>query len=247
MLPILQIGPFAVQTPGLILLLALWLGLNLAERHAARHNLHPETLYNLTFISLAAGLLGARLFYVAQNLPAFAADPAGLISLNPGLLDPAGGAAAGIIASLIYGQRKKLPLPPTLDALTPALAVLVIGTALANLASGVGFGLETSLPWGIELWGAKRHPTQVYEALAASAILLLLWPGRGAIARRLSHPGSQFLIFLALSALSRLTFDAFRADSPALANGWRLAQIQAWLLLALALWGLNRLARRKAA
>ena len=61
MLPILQIGPFALQTPGLILLIGAWAGLSLAERYAKRFQINPNQLYNLAFIGLIAGILGALL------------------------------------------------------------------------------------------------------------------------------------------------------------------------------------------
>jgi len=42
MLPILNIGPLAIQTPGLIILFGTWLGFFLAERQAGRRE--PERL-----------------------------------------------------------------------------------------------------------------------------------------------------------------------------------------------------------
>lgn len=240
MLPILQVGPLALQTPGLILILGLWLGLNLAEKNASRHQLHPDVIYNLAFTALIAGIVGARLTYAARYLSAFTASPASLISLNPGLFDPFGGVAVGVIAAVIFGQRKNLPLWPTLDALTPLGMVLAVAFPLANLASGNAFGRETALPWGIELWGAIRHPVQMYETLAATGILILLWPGKGWLARRVSNPGQSFLLFLALSAGARLFLEAFRGNSVTLPNGWRVAQILAWLVLGASLWALGR-------
>lgn len=37
MLPILPIGPLAIQFPGLVILLGLWLGLSLAEQSVQSH------------------------------------------------------------------------------------------------------------------------------------------------------------------------------------------------------------------
>jgi prolipoprotein diacylglyceryltransferase len=204
--------------------------------------LNPNLLYHLTFAALTGGLLGARLGYVARYPEAFAASPASLISPNPGLLDAWGGLAGAALVALIYGQRKGLRLWPTLDALTPGLAVLSVALGLANLASGAAFGTVTSLPWGIELWGATRHPAQVYAIFAAALILLLLWPG-GSLFQRLSAiaPGLIFWAFSALSALSRLLLETWRGDSVLIMSGLRQAQIIAWLVLALSLWAMGRL------
>jgi phosphatidylglycerol:prolipoprotein diacylglycerol transferase len=236
MFPTIQIGPLSVQAPGLMLLLGLWLGLWLAERHADRHGITSDDLANLAFTVLLAGLAGGRLSYALQNIPAFAASPLDLLSLNPQIFDPWGAALVAAVAGLVFGQRKKLALLPTLDALTPALAVLAVGIGVSHLASGKAFGMETGLPWAIELWGARRHPAQVYEIIGSLATLGLLWPRK---ADPHPAPGSAILTFIALSAGWRLFLEAFRGDSTLLPGGIRLAQVVAWLVLAAALWGLS--------
>ncbi len=240
MLPTLQLGPLAIQTPGLMLLLGLWLGLSLAEKIASKRGLSGDHLYNLTFIGLIVGLTGARLGYVFQFLDAFVQSPLGLFSLNPGLLDPFSGFALGLLSMLVYGKRKNLPFWPTLDALTPVLAVLMIGVALAHVASGEAFGAETSLPWGIDLWGTTRHPAQFYELAAGLLILGILIRPMNATA---TPAGTLFLAFLALAAGSRLFLETFRGDSALILGGIRAAQLAAWAILAAALAGLDRLSK----
>ncbi|MBC8503946.1 MAG: prolipoprotein diacylglyceryl transferase [Anaerolineales bacterium] len=243
MLPILQIGPFAMQTPGLALLLGIWLGLTLAERLAPRFEANANEIYNLTFTALIAGIIGARLSYVLQYPDAFINSPLSLISLNPALLDPIGGAVIGAFAALIYGNRKKLPLWPTLDALTPLLAVAAIAVGISHIASGDAFGMQTDLPWGIELWGLKRHPSQIYEVILASFILGAILPkkeGRALGKRGSMVGGRSFWLFLSLSAGARLFLEGFRGDSLTLANGMRIAQVIAWVVLTVSLWMLHK-------
>lgn len=230
MFPVLQVGPLALQVPGLILLLGLWLGLNLSERRAPRHGLEAGHLYNLVFIALIAGITGARLAYVARYPAAFSGNPLSLLSLNPGLLDPWAGLAAGVLAAPVYAQRKKLTFWRTLDALAPMLAVMGVALGLAHLASGDAFGAETRLPWGIELWEARRHPSQVYETLSALLILgIVHFKFRESQAY---IPGTTFLSFLAMSSGARLFLEAFRGDSVLMFAGLRAAQVAAWLILA---------------
>lgn len=232
MFPVLQVGPLALRTPVLFLLAGVFLGLSLAERHAARRGVDPARLYPLVLVVLLAGVLGARLSYAAGQAAAFRSAPLSLLSLDSGLLDPWGGLAAGLLAALVYGQRKRLPFWSTLDALTPALAVSAIAVGLAHLAAGSAFGAPVSLPWSVLLWGVRRHPSQVYEILSALAILGLLWPRF----RREARPGELFLLFIAISAGARLFLETFRGDSLPVFGGMRLAQIVAWLVLAAALW-----------
>ncbi|HJW90378.1 MAG TPA: prolipoprotein diacylglyceryl transferase family protein [Anaerolineales bacterium] len=241
MLPTLQVGPLAVQVPGLVLLIGLWLGLSLAERRAGWYQTAPANLYNLVLVGLIAGVSGARLVYVARYPAAFAASPLSLISLNPGLLDSTGGVAVALLAAMVFRQRKQMPGWPTLDALTHLMAVLAIALEVAHLASGEAFGSPTGLPWGIELWGARRHPSQIYAILAAS--LILGWLSLPQTQRKAGRPGVTFLAFVCFSAGARLFLEAFRGDSLLLVGGLRAAQLVSWLALALGLIGLARLQR----
>jgi phosphatidylglycerol:prolipoprotein diacylglycerol transferase len=238
MLPTLQVGPLAVPVPALLVLLGIWLGLSLAERAAPRYGVDPNHLYNLVLIALVGGLVGARLAYALRYPALFAGRPLDLLSRDLALLDPLGGVAIALIAALVYAQRRQMPFWSTLDALTPGLAVMGVGLGLSHLASGSAFGSPSNLPWAIELWGAPRHPVQVYETILAALILVAVWPAKGWI--RPTRPGMLFLSFTALSALSRLFLEAFRGDSTLWFDGLRSAQIIAWLVLAASLWLLLR-------
>jgi phosphatidylglycerol---prolipoprotein diacylglyceryl transferase len=245
MFPSLQIGPLALPVPALVVLAGIWAGLSAAEKRAVRHGLHPNDLYNLVLIALVAGVIAARLAYALRYPQIFAGDPLGLLSRDLGLFDPLGGLVGGSLAALIYAQRKRLPLPQTLDAITPGLAVFAIALGVSHLASGSAFGEPTQAPWGIELWGARRQPTQVYEILAAGLIFGALDPIHSRLQSALATraPGLLFLVFVALSACSRLIIEAFRGDSPLILGGLRAPQIVAWLVLMCCLWGIGYLTR----
>lgn len=251
MFPTLQLGPLALPAAPLALILSVWLGLSLSEQFAKKRGQNADALYNLTFIAILSGITGARLFFAAQNFSAFVQTPLSLFSRETGSLDPFGGFAAALLAALIYGQRAKLKLWPSLDSLTPLFAVFAIGVGVSRLASGAAFGLETSQPWGIELWGAIRHPTQVYEILLALAILLILgWRSKTDFAitpGEETYPtGRLFLLFVALTAGAQLLVEGFRGDSTLLPGGFRAGQVIAWLVLLAALWGQHRLTRPSA-
>jgi phosphatidylglycerol---prolipoprotein diacylglyceryl transferase len=241
MLPILQIGPLAVPLPAVLLLLSVWIGMSQAEKLAPRFQVDSNRLFNLVVIGLIVGVIGARLAYAVRFPGAFAGAPLSVLTLRPVMLDISGGLFAGALASLIYGQRQKMPLWPTLDALTPALAIFAVGYGLAQLASGDGYGASTQLPWGIELWGAVRHPTQIYTSLAALFILALIWPR--AVREDTSlfwKPGVTFLVFAALTAGARILIETFRGDSALLLDSLRTAQLAGWLVLAASLWLLGK-------
>jgi len=239
MLPILQLGPLAIQLPGLLLLVGVWVGVTLVERQAPKHGVPPAQLNNLVFLGLVAGLIGARLGYAVRYADVYLASPLSLLGLTPVTLAPIDGAAIGLIVSLIYGQRKELPLWATLDCLTPGLASVMVALGFAHLASGDAFGAPASLPWAIDLWGAQRHPSQIYEILAAAVVMGMVLR----LGRKAQFPGMAFLVFIALTAGARLFLEAFRGDSVIVFDGLRQAQLGALIVLLLALVGLHLRAR----
>ncbi len=232
MFPLLQLGPVAVQVPGLILLAGLWIGLNVSEKEAVRQKQPPELVYGLIMAALIGGILGARLWYVGRYLDSYLADPLAIVALSTNTVDASAGLIIALLTAAAYAIRKKLPLRPTLDILTPGLAVFAISFGLAHLASGDAFGAPTNLPWAIDLWDASRHPTQVYEILLATAVFFLVWRMR----KDIPFSGFLFLAFMALTAVSRLFLEAFRGDSVLVAGGIRQAQLAAMAALLLALW-----------
>ena len=209
------------------ILAALWLGLALSEKRITRHSISKDALNNLVYYSIIGYIVGGRLLFAVANLSAFTESPLSIFSFNIDLFDPVGAFMTAVIVGFVYGQRQKLPLWSTLDALTPLFATIAVGIALSHLAAGTAFGKPTNLPWGIELWNATRHPTQIYELIAALIIFGLIW------FRKTDFPtGSDFLLFAALTAGSRLFLEAFRGDSTLVFGGLRLAQVISWIVLA---------------
>jgi len=242
MFPSLTVGPLVVPVPALISLLGIWIGITWAERRSERLHLNSSRISGLIFAVIIGGLVGGRLAIVARYPQAFLSNPLNIISPNPGLFDPLAGLILVVLVGAVYGQHSQLPLWPTLDALVPLVAVLGFASGLNHLSSGLAYGSPTNLPWAIYLWGADRHPSQVYEILAAAVPLILILPAGNPIVDRglLLEKGSQFLAFCAYAAASRLFLEAFRGDSELVLGRYREAQIFAWIILAICFFLLAR-------
>ena len=218
---------FAPPRHLILLVAALWIGLTLAEKRTARHGISKDVLNNIVFYSVIGYIIGGRVFFAMANLSAFTQSPLSLFSVNVDLFDPLGALVVALLVGFVYGQRQKLQLWGTLDALTPFFATLAVGLSLSHLAAGTAFGSPTTAPWGIDLWNATRHPSQIYELIAALVIFAVLW-----LQNSESRPGILFLTFTALTAGSRLFLEAFRGDSTLVFGEFRLAQVVAWIVLA---------------
>jgi len=238
MFPIIKLGPRIIQSQLLILLIAFWIGSSITKRNARRLGLDSEHTDNLIYLGLIAGLTGARLSYVIQYWSVYSNDPGAIFALNLNTLSPIGGLIVGLAGTYWYAKRKKIANRKLLDALTPGLVILAGGLALADLASGNGYGLPTQLPWSISLWGELRHPVQVYDLLAVFVISVVLW--------RSSRPfdGARFGLFVILYAASLLFLEAFHGDSITFV-GIRIVQFWSFLALITMLFVLRHWAEKE--
>jgi phosphatidylglycerol---prolipoprotein diacylglyceryl transferase len=242
MLPVIQIGSLALQLPLLILFISLWIGISLSEKQSSALQLPASQISNLIITGLVTVLVGARLVFVIDHWEVFRSHLIDIFSFTPALLDLQSGILIGVSAVAILMQRKNMPVWKTLDGLVPFLAVIAVGIDLMNLASGNGYGTPTNLPWGIPLIGMKRHPSQLYEALAAILILWLMLPIRYTEPLKISTfkiPGIRFIMLVGFSAGARLFLDAFRANPAYLWGGIHNAQVIAWMIMAGCIWLYN--------
>jgi prolipoprotein diacylglyceryltransferase len=241
MFPYISLGPILLQTPGLALLVGVWVGLKLAEKEAIRLFIDPDKIYNLFFWGAVSGIIGARLSYAARHINVYAQEPLSLFSLSLNTLLPLDGLFISLTVIIIYGWRKQLPLRATLDVFAPGLSVFLVLYGIAHILSGDAFGSASSVPWAIYLWDSNRHPSQIYETLAALLILVLV------LKRPLAEfgHGLNFLFMISLTAATRVFLEAFRGDSLIWPGNFRAAQIIGFIVTIAALWTMRLWAEPK--
>ena len=207
MLPVLQLGPLAVQTYPLALLLAGWTALAVGAWAARQRGLDGDHVYNAGLYGLLAGLLAARLGHVVAYWPAYRNQLLEIFGFNTQafLLWP--GVIAGLLMVGWYIYRHKLPLVAMLDAFAPGILVGIAIASFGALLVGRAPGVPAELPWSVDLWGVRRHPSQLYEAVAA---LLVVGVVASAI-RRGAREGVPALLALLGYGLSRWLLEPFRA------------------------------------
>lgn len=236
MLPILNIGSLAIRTPALALLAGLWFGLEAAERAGRKRRIDGDKMFNLGFYTLIAGVLGARLGFVVTHLSLYTdITPitrlfTSIFALAPGTESPLIGLVAALAVAGYLVHRWQIDPLDAADAFAPGLAVMVVGVGIGNLLSGDYYGIPTRLPWGVNLWGAIRHPTQIYLTLAAAGT----WYGLRRLdagKRKKDRPERGLLvqIFALAMGAAVLLIEPLRADSPVIVAGVRTMQVAALL------------------
>ncbi|MFM2089838.1 MAG: hypothetical protein RLZZ127_327 [Planctomycetota bacterium] len=233
---------------GLCLVAAFAVAWGWARIRCRRHGWPEAWLADLGLIALVLGLAGARIRYVWERPQEFAhltggAWWAAAADIDGGGMVWYGGFLAATLGCLLYARWRRMPIPALADALAPAvLAGLAVGR-IGCFFNGCCFGSPCALPWAV----GGRHPTQLYEAAACTALALLT----AVAGRRLRVPGHAACLALAGYAVWRFANEALRDRGPLVERellGWSLTTSQItslWLglaALALAWWSARRAA-----
>jgi phosphatidylglycerol---prolipoprotein diacylglyceryl transferase len=237
----IKIGPLAIRWYGILIAAAVLLGTMLAQREAVRRREDPDRLLDVVVLAVLAGLVGARLYYVAFNWPDYSAHPFKILAVWEGGLAIHGGLIAGGLAIFLYCRARRLPLLIYLDIMVPSA---VLGQAIGrwgNFFNQEAFGTPTNLPWRLYIAPIHRpphlanfeffHPTFLYESLWDLAVFAALYFG---LRRRLEdRPGALTLCYFALYSVGRFIVEGYRIDSLMLGS-LRAAQVVSAILFAAA-------------
>ncbi|MBI4590525.1 MAG: prolipoprotein diacylglyceryl transferase [Candidatus Rokubacteria bacterium] len=217
----LQVGPLTIRWYGVLMALAMAVGLWLAYREARRRGVDPEELLKTSELALLGGLVGARLYYVAFNWEYYSRLPLKIIAVWEGGLAIHGGILGGLLLGGLYAWWRSLPLNRYLDIIAPSLALGQGIGRWGNFFNEEAFGTPTSLPWKLYISPPHRpllyaqdeffHPTFLYESLWDLVVCgLLVWVFRDRVARA---PATLFWIYVGLYSAGRLIVEGLRTDS----------------------------------
>jgi len=206
---ICQIGPFTIYSYGLMLVVAFLVGSSLAVRRARRKNINPDIIFNLCFLAFISGIIGARFFYVLQNIGYYTENPLEIFMLQKGGLVWFGGLIAGIGGAVFYLKFKKLSVYKILDLVVPYLALAQSIGRIGCLLNGCCFGKNST--WGIYFatHEATLIPTQIYSSLLLLVIFIIL----RLLEERPHKAGEIVSAYLILYSLKRFFIEFLRGDS----------------------------------
>lgn len=196
-----------------------------------------------------AAFAGARLHFVLNQWPTFAAAPGTALHVWTGGLH-AGGAILLLALALPPVLRwQELPLARFADAFVPTVAVGIAIARFGCFLHGCCFGTPSTLPWAIALpsdtfvyrfhldrglidAGAPHalpiHPLPLYFAAAAlMTAAVALW-----LHRRKRYDGQVALAALALFSISSALLELLRADTESRVYWGPLPQLT-WVALAM--------------
>ena len=246
------LGPLPINSFGLMVALAFFAGIERLRRSFGRNGIAPELAETFVFTGGVVGLVGARLWFIAENYNEFSGQ------LGAALFSTAGFTFYGgfILSALtliglcwFYGIK----LTTFLDSVGPTLALgYAIGRLGCQLSGDGCYGIATTSFLGMSYAngvvptppGVLVYPTPLYESLFSLALVFVL----SALEQRLwwQAPLRRFAAYLFLLGSERFLIEFLRIN-PTILYGLSEAQVIAGVLMAVALViGLVNSRRKKA-
>ncbi|MCI0584238.1 MAG: prolipoprotein diacylglyceryl transferase [Chloroflexi bacterium] len=220
--PVIRLGGLEVLAQTVLLALVLLAGLLLAARighltpqpgpYVPPPPLRPDDIPFLVLGIVPGAVIGGRLEYVLVHLDYYLATPAAIANPGQGGLGLALAVAGGVIGGVVIARLVGAPAGRWLHAGVLPLLFVLAGGKLASLLAGEGQGLPADLAWATTYAGpgpwaslapeVASHPSQAYEAIATTLVIVLIGLGLrlGAFGRR---DGAALLTGVALWGIAR--------------------------------------------
>jgi phosphatidylglycerol:prolipoprotein diacylglycerol transferase len=230
--PEIDLGPVSLKTFGIMFALAFLAAGAVIARRFKELGKPTDWAYEMIFAGLAGGLVGARVYYLAQNWGDVHHDLVGNLFSGSGLVWY-GGAIGGAIAVCAWAWWRDFLSLTLLDVASVPLALgYAIGRVGCQLSGDGDYGKASDLPWamaypdGTVPTNQEVHPSPVYETLAMGLVAWFLWNLRDRF-----RPGVLFAYYLVLSGLERFVVEFVRRNDDTVA-GLTTPQVESLVLMA---------------
>ena len=228
----ISIFGFSIAYYGIVIVTGMMIAIWIAQREAKRTGQNPEQYLDLAMIGIAAGILGARIYYVIFAWDYYKDDLLSIFNIRQGGLAIYGGIIGACIAVVIYSRKKKQNFSLLMDTASMSIVFGQIMGRWGNFFNREAFGDYTNnlfamqLPVSVvraneitqKMWDhvvtvngveyIQVHPTFLYESLWNVGVLLFLFWFR----KRKKFNGEVFLMYLIGYGLGRIWIEGLRTD-----------------------------------
>ena len=228
----ISIFGFSIAYYGIVIVTGMMIAIWIAQREAKRTGQNPEQYLDLAMIGIAAGILGARIYYVIFAWDYYKDDLLSIFNIRQGGLAIYGGIIGACIAVVIYSRKKKQNFSLLIDTASMSIVFGQIMGRWGNFFNREAFGDYTNNLFAMQLpvsavraneitqkmWDhvvtvngveyIQVHPTFLYESLWNVGVLLFLFWFR----KRKKFNGEVFLMYLIGYGLGRIWIEGLRTD-----------------------------------
>ncbi len=187
---------FHISLVGILIAVAMFLGLFITERLAKKTEQNTEQYLDLAIRMVFAGVIGARIGYVLSHWQYFITDQGSVFDISDGGMSAGGAIIAGLLASYVYCRKKKISwlvicdtaMPGVLTGQILASAGCFLGRNMLGTYSDGTFAMQVAIQdvdaKAVALGRASGpmvqgeflqvHPVALYETVILFLLLLLL-------------------------------------------------------------------------
>jgi phosphatidylglycerol---prolipoprotein diacylglyceryl transferase len=240
-----QLGPLSLRWYGLLIAIAVLVGLWLSQQLAKKRQMNPELVGDLVIWLILGSIPAARLYYVLFQWGYYSQHPGEILTIWRGGIAIHGAILGGTLAAIIFSRLKKCSFWRLADVVAPSL---ILGQAIGrwgNFFNSEAFGSPTNLPWKLLIPAGRRpdgseaiayyHPTFLYESLwnlMVFGLLMTLFLRFPKLKR-----GTVFLVYAIAYSCGRFWIEGLRTDSLML-GPLKMAQMVSLIGIGIGLLGL---------
>lgn len=208
-----KIGEFAVKWYGILITVGIIAGIAIAYKRCKLYGLTKNDLYDLGFLVIIVGILGARITYILTHLNYFLANPGEILTLQMSGLAFIGIIIFNIPAVIIFAKLRKLDFWRIVDLAAPSIAIGYFFGRLGCFMNGCCYGPESAccgiiMPYS-PIKTIPLFPTQLLNAFFALVIFAVLYY---LATRKTFYKGWLFIMFVYLYSASSFISEFLRAD-----------------------------------
>jgi len=262
------LGGEPITSFGVFMFFAFMTGGVLLRAEMGRVGLDRERAWDILFMGVVGGIVGAKVYYVLLNWPDTVRDPLGML-LSRGGMVWYGGFIGATLLILWEIRRRKLPLPLMAEITAAPLAIAYAVGRMGCFMVGDDYGRPTDswvgirFPSGtpptrvdaleqhfgitvdpalVEKYGqvVPVHPTQLYEIGLSTLIFFILWRLRG----HKHGVGWLWFLWMVLAGAERFLVEFVRVKDDRFLGPLTLAQLISLMLIGGGLYGMWRMRAR---
>ena len=212
---------------------------------------------DIIFWSALGGVVGAKLYYLLENIDKVIIDPSGMIFSGSGLVF-LGGLGGSTFAVTIVLKFYNVAWLKFANIIAP---LIFLGYAIGRIGCflvGDDYGIPSKVPWAVSFENGippttsdvferyypwinisafeegllKVHPTQIYEACICIMLFIIIWKFR----QNPKIKSKLFFLYLILAGIERFFIEFIRTNEKYFLEIFSGAQIISFLLFAIGIY-----------
>jgi phosphatidylglycerol:prolipoprotein diacylglycerol transferase len=148
--------PIPVWGYGLMLVIGFYCAMMVGRALARRSGIDPDVIVNIALVALVAGIAGARLSHILENLDEYTRSEltvgqnlVNAINISSGGLTFYGGFILATVACIAYALMKRAPLRLGMDIIAPCVMIGLGFGRIGCYLNGCCYGAECNVPWAV--------------------------------------------------------------------------------------------------